>query len=195
MPTREEHHDRIRFRARWLAAVAALAVPFAIAFWFLYRLMVCAGHFDPDSNLYWLESLCSLAQVIPDLSLIGVLALVGSVVVALHGFAQEFVPPQGPESAWRINRHRHRVANGYRGLNPRHKSIVWFAFETSVWAAAALLSTLLFYESRYAFPLGLLTIAAIGVTLFRLARRAVYGAPGTQGPQGGDAAERRQVAT
>jgi len=184
MPSQEEHHNRIRFRARWLSAAAALAVPVTIAFWFLYRLVVCTGHFAPDSKLYWLEILCPIAQAIPDVALLGVLVLLGFAVLALDSFAEEFVQEVRPESAWRINRHRRHVANGYRGLNPRHQSIVWFAFETSVWAGAALLFTLVFYLWRYAFPLGLLVLFAVGLTLFRLIRRLFRGAPGTYpGPQ------------
>lgn len=182
---REQHHRRLRFRSRSVSWIFAPLLVVAVGCWLLFNAVVCSGGHASTVELL----MCAHAHALPDVFILLTAVSVVSLFLGLadlgEGLSDEGEDLGGEEAPRGRRRRRWRSArHAYRNLNDPHQSIVWFAFEMSVWAGAAALGALLFYLLEWAFPMGFLTIAALLTILLRLGRRTVrrFGGGGRQAP-------------
>jgi hypothetical protein len=164
---RQPHQVQIRRRSLVVCGVVVPLLIIAIAVWLGFNAVVCQGRTQP-----WERLICDHGHVIPDVFAALAVATFGWFLFALSSFGgvlQDATVPPGRAVARQLRHAR----DGYRTLEDSYKATAFLALEMSGWALGVVVTVLIFYWTQYAFPLGLLIIAAFLRVLFALARAVI----------------------
>lgn len=183
--TPDQHHRRIRRRARGISWVLGPALAIALAAWFAWSMVVCQVRAEN-----WELAVCQNERWLPTAIAILIGVNLVMLVLALIRFSEDQTGVERPKAFTAMAAHaRDRTRDGYDTLEVEHRDIVFRSLEATGWSIALGLAVLVFHRFELAPPLALLIIAFVIRVLYGLARwghdRFTGGTGGTSsGPSG-----------